>query len=42
MLRISIKTVEKHRANIMRKLDLHSASELTAYAFKKNLITSPQ
>jgi DNA-binding NarL/FixJ family response regulator len=42
MLRISIKTVEKHRANIMRKLDLHSASELTAYAFKKNLITSQQ
>jgi len=42
MLGISIKTVEKHRANIMRKLDLHSASELTAYAFKKNLITSLQ
>jgi len=29
---ISVKTVEKHRANIMQKLDLHSASALTAYA----------
>ena len=36
---ISIKTVEKHRANLMKKLDLHSASELTAYALEKGLIT---
>ena len=35
---ISPKTVEKHRANIMRKLDLHSASELTAYAIEKGLV----
>lgn len=35
---ISIKTVEKHRANIMEKLDLHSASALTAYAFEKGLV----
>jgi DNA-binding NarL/FixJ family response regulator len=35
---ISIKTVEKHRANIMEKLDLHSASSLTAYAFEKGLV----
>jgi len=39
LLHISIKTVEKHRANIMNKLDLHSASELTVYAIKKNLVT---
>ena len=38
LLHISIKTVEKHRANIMNKLDLHSASELTAYAIEKNLV----
>ena len=38
LLHISIKTVEKHRANIMRKLDLHSASSLTAYAIKKGLV----
>ena len=35
---ISVKTVETHRANLMRKLDLHSASELTAFAAKKGLI----
>lgn len=35
---ISIKTVEKHRANLMEKLDLHSASALTAYAFEKGLV----
>jgi DNA-binding NarL/FixJ family response regulator len=35
---ISIKTVEKHRANIMEKLDLHTASALTAYAFEKGLV----
>lgn len=34
---ISLKTVEKHRANLMKKLDLHSAAELTAYAMKKGL-----
>lgn len=35
---ISVKTVAKHRANIMKKLDLHSASELTAYAIKRGLV----
>jgi DNA-binding NarL/FixJ family response regulator len=35
---ISVKTVEKHRANIMEKLDLHSASALTAYAIEKGLV----
>ena len=36
---VSVKTVEKHRANLMKKLDLHSASALTAYAIEKGLIT---
>lgn len=36
---ISIKTVEKHRANIMQKLDVHTASALTAYAIEKGLVT---
>jgi DNA-binding NarL/FixJ family response regulator len=38
-LSISPKTVDKHRSNIMNKLDLHSASALTAYAVKKGLVT---
>lgn len=36
---ISVKTVEKHRANLMKKLDLHNASALTAFALEKGLIT---
>ena len=36
---ISVKTVEKHRANIMQKLELHTASALTAYAIEKGLVT---
>jgi DNA-binding NarL/FixJ family response regulator len=39
MLHISVKTVDKHRANIIEKLDLHSASTLTAYAIEKGLVT---
>ncbi|GAB6145513.1 response regulator [Desulfocicer niacini] len=35
---ISPKTVERHRANIMNKLDLHNVSELTTYAIDKGLI----
>ena len=40
LLHISVKTVEKHRANIMSKLDLHNAPALTAYAIKKGLVDS--
>ncbi len=36
-LAISIKTVEKHRANLMKKLDLHSASSITVFAMEKGL-----
>ncbi len=36
---ISVKTVEKHRANLMDKLDLHSVSALTTYAMEKGLVT---
>jgi DNA-binding NarL/FixJ family response regulator len=35
---ISPKTVDKHRANIMNKLNLHTASALTAYAIEKGLV----
>lgn len=39
ILCISTKTVDKHRSNIMNKLNLHSASALTAYAIGKGLVT---
>ena len=35
---ISPKTVARHRENIMRKLNLHSRSELVRYAIRKGII----
>jgi DNA-binding CsgD family transcriptional regulator len=37
-LDISVKTVETHRANIMRKLELHSISDLVRYAVRNNIL----
>jgi DNA-binding NarL/FixJ family response regulator len=37
---ISVATVEAHRRNIMRKLDLHTMAELTKFAIREGL-TSP-
>lgn len=36
---ISIKTVQAHRANLMEKLDLHDAVELTKFAIKTGLLS---
>lgn len=38
VLGISVKTAETHRANIMRKLQVHSVSELVRYAIKNSII----
>ncbi len=35
---ISVKTVERHRANILAKLGLHSRTELVKYAIRKGMI----
>jgi DNA-binding NarL/FixJ family response regulator len=35
---ISVKTAETHRANIMRKLEIHSVSELVRYAVRNQII----
>ena len=40
LLNISVKTVEKHRANLMTKLNLHNAAALTAFAFEHGLIST--
>lgn len=37
-LGISLKTVQKHRANLMKKLNLHNAASLTAFALEKGLV----
>jgi DNA-binding NarL/FixJ family response regulator len=39
-LGISIKTVEKHRQHLMRKLDLHDTAGLTRYAIAAGIIES--
>lgn len=38
ILGMSVKTAETHRANIMRKLNLHSFSELVRYAIRNKII----
>jgi two-component system response regulator NreC len=38
-LSISVNTVERHRENIMRKLNLHTRTELVKYALRKGLIS---
>jgi DNA-binding NarL/FixJ family response regulator len=38
LLNLSIKTVETHRSNIMRKLGFHSIRDLVVYAIKNNII----
>lgn len=40
-LGLSVKTAETHRSNLMRKLGLHSVSELVLYALRNNLIVLP-
>ncbi|MBP6440408.1 MAG: response regulator transcription factor [Caldilineaceae bacterium] len=35
---ISVKTVERHRENIMAKLDIHNRVELVKYAMRKGII----
>ena len=37
-LGLSVKTAETHRSNIMRKLELHSVSDLVLYAVRNNIV----
>lgn len=37
-LGVSVKTAETHRANIMRRLDCHSVTELVRYAIRNHII----
>jgi DNA-binding NarL/FixJ family response regulator len=41
-LQLSVKTAETHRSNIMRKLELHSVSDLVLYAVRNNIVTVVQ
>src|SRR6266480_3274104 len=37
-LHLSVKTVEKHRANLMRKLELHNTAAVTLFAVRNGLV----
>jgi len=38
-LSVSVKTVEAHRSNVMRKLNLHSVAQIVRYAIRNEMIT---
>ena len=40
-LNLSVKTVEAHKFNLMRKLDIHNAAQLVQYAIQKKVIQIP-
>jgi DNA-binding NarL/FixJ family response regulator len=39
-LGVSDKTVEHHRQNVMKKLDLHDVAALTRYAIRHRMLTA--
>ncbi len=40
-LNLSVKTVEAHKFNLMRKLDIHNKAHLVQYAIQKKIIKIP-
>ncbi|HZT29095.1 MAG TPA: response regulator transcription factor [Bryobacteraceae bacterium] len=41
VLNLSVKTVEAHKFNLMRKLDIHNKAQLVQYAIQKKIIRLP-
>src|SRR5689334_19105530 len=41
LLALSVKTVEAHKFNLMRKLDIHNKAQLVTYAIQKKIIKIP-
>jgi len=39
---LSVKTVEAHKFNLMRKLDIHNKAQLVQYAIQKKIIHLPE
>ena len=37
-LNLSVKTIEAHKFNLMRKLDIHNKAQLVQYAIQKKVI----
>ena len=40
-LGLSVKTIEAHKFNLMRKLDIHNKAQLVQYAIQKKIIKIP-
>ena len=40
-LNLSVKTIEAHKFNLMRKLDIHNKAQLVHYAVRKKIIRIP-
>jgi two-component system response regulator NreC len=40
-LNLSVKTVEAHKFNLMRKLDIHNKAQLVQYAIQKKILCMP-
>ena len=40
-LGVSIKTVEAHKFNLMRKLDIHNKAQLVTVAIRKKIVSPP-
>jgi two-component system response regulator NreC len=38
LLGLSVKTIEAHRFNLMRKLDIHNRAQLVTYAIQKKIV----
>ena len=41
LLTLSVKTVEAHKFNLMRKLDIHNKAQLVQYAIQKKILCMP-
>jgi two-component system response regulator NreC len=41
LLAVAVKTVEAHKYNLMRKLDIHNKAQLVAYAFRNKILRLP-
>ena len=41
-LNLSVKTIEAHKFNLMRKLDLHNKAQVVQYAIRKKVIRLPE
>ncbi|MEY2413422.1 MAG: two-component system, NarL family, response regulator NreC [Acidobacteriaceae bacterium] len=41
LLGLSVKTVEAHKFNLMRKLDIHNKAQLVTYAIQKKIVKIP-